>query len=85
MEKKEKVICILERKACKIGIVMSLIFSVLVSFGSAAVMINAGLGDEKISILNLGVFLYSILFVVFGIFVLGFIVICSRQNDKSKN
>lgn len=82
MKKKNKTLCISEKKACIIGIIMSLIFSLIFSFGSSSLIIDAGFGDGKVTIMTLAGILFPILFIVFGMFALSFIAICSAEKKK---
>ena len=82
MNKNEKMICVSKKRACIIGLIISLIFAIVVSYASAYMMIDAGLSNGKVNVFTLGNILIPILFIVFGMLILLFIVICSSQNDK---
>jgi len=82
MSKNSKMICISQKKACIIGTIISLIFAIIGSYVGAYIMIDAGLGEGKVNVFILGNILIPILFVIFGMCVLCFIIICSGQNDK---
>lgn len=79
---KNKTLCITAKKACIVGIIMSLIFSIVGSFVSSSIIIDAGFGDGKVTIINLAKLLIPILFIVFGMFALGFMVICGTERKK---
>ena len=82
MKKDSKMICISQKKACITGLILSLVFAIIGSYIGAYMMIEAGLGNGKVNVFNLGNILIPILFIVFGMIVLVFIAICSGQNDK---
>lgn len=82
MKKDSKMIYIPQKKACIIGLILSLVFAIIGSYVGAYIMVDAGLDEGKVSIFTLGNILIPILFIVFGIFILGFITICRGQNDK---
>ena len=82
MKNKNKPLCINEKKACIIGIIMSLVFSFVISLVSSSIMINFGFLDGKVSIMTLTNIIFPILFIILGIFVLCFIIICSFENKK---
>ena len=82
MKKDSKMICISQKKACITGLILSLVFALIGSYIGAYMMIEAGLGNGKVNVFNLGIILIPILFIVFEMLILGFIAICSGQNDK---
>ena len=82
MNKNKKMICVSKKRACIIGLIISLIFAIVVSYASAYMMIDAGLSNGKVNVFTLGNILIPILFIVFEMLILLFIVICSSQNDK---
>ncbi len=75
-------ICISEKKACILGLILSLVFAIISSYIGAYIIIEAGLGNGKVNVFNLGNILIPILFIVFAILIFAFIVICSIQKDK---
>ena len=81
MKKKNKLITVSEKKASISGIVLGAIYAIVCSYLIATVMMEIGLQDRGVSIFNLIMIIFPILFVVFGTFALGLIVLF---NDKSK-
>ena len=82
MKKDLEMICISQKKACIIGLIISLVFAIIGSYAGAYIMVDAGLGEGKVNVFTLGNILIQILFIVFGMCILVFVVICSGQNDK---
>ena len=57
----------------------------ITSYTGAYIMIITGLVNEKMDVFSLGNLLSPTLSIVFGICILGFIIICSTQSKKSNN
>lgn len=83
--KKKKIIKINLDKASIIGIVLSIIFAILCSFGGAAILIDQGFGEERITILNLFFLLLPLFIILFGTVLFTFLLILSsfsKEVDK---
>lgn len=83
MKKKEEMISIPQKKAAIIGLGLSLIFAIFCGYASAAMILDLEILEGKnLDIFDIGNILFPPLFVVFGVFILIFIVICSIQKKK---
>ena len=82
MNKNSKKICITQKKACMIGLIISLVSAIIGSYSSAYIIIKAGLGNGKVDVFNLGTILIPILFIVFLMVILISITTCSSQKNK---
>lgn len=83
MKKDSKTIKISGKKAGIIGLIMSFVFSIIISYASADIMIRAGLRNGEISVFTLGNILIPIIFVIFGTFIFAFILFCGIQNKNN--
>ena len=82
MKKKNKIITVSEKKASISGIVLSAIYAIVCSYPIATVMMEIGLQDRGASIFNLIMLIFPILFIVFGTFALGLIVVFNVKSKK---
>jgi len=81
MKKKEKIISMPVKKAYITGGLMSLVFSIVMSFGITALLKEVAVINEEAS-LNCTSLLIFPLFIVFVVFIAGFITICKTQKNK---
>jgi len=81
MKKKEKTITMSEKKAYITGGVMSLIFSIIISFGITALLKEVDVINAETS-LNCTILLIFPIFIMLLIFIAGFITICRNPKNK---
>lgn len=81
MKKKTKMISIPQNKAYMISVLLSLVFAIVGSYGSAF-FIDVVVTCEKIDALTLGSILFPVLFICFVMCMIGTIIIFSNTNTK---
>lgn len=83
MKKYSKIICIPKRKACIVGLIISLIYAIITSFSIAYAFLKLKLEINDISISLLGIWLVPIFFILFGTCIGAFVVMFINQDNKN--
>ncbi len=82
--KKEAVLEIPVKKTIIIGLLLSLIFSILYSYSTAKIFIIAGFGRGELTPFDLGSLMVPIIFAVFSVFTILYVLLCSISFGKDE-
>ena len=79
---KMEIINISQKKACIIGIISSLVYSIVVSFSISFAITEIEFINEELTIITLTSLFIPIFFIIFGIDSLGYIILLSAPKKE---